>query len=262
MLLERCAMRMLGGEKRVVANNEVLGNCQRFGTENTTGLRENANLRMIRRSDESDSRKGFRWGTVEGNALRSRPITKRLVAKLVSEDFGGGIWRWMMLRLGRRYPDMVLWMVISGKEVSPWKGVIRFRERGKLGPRYIGPYRIVAQVGKVAYRLGLPEQLSQIHDMFHVSQLRKCITDETTIVPLEDIQIDKRLNYVERPVAIIERKTKTLRNKMIGLVKVQWQHRKGFEWTWEPEEEMQRHYPELFTGTDFGDGIQSSGGEL
>ncbi|KAI3752384.1 hypothetical protein L2E82_24389 [Cichorium intybus] len=147
-------------------------------------------------------------------------------------------------------------------KVSPWKGVIRFRKRGKLGPRYIGPYRIVARVGKVAYRLELPEQLSQIHDTFHVSQLRKCVTEESTIVPLEDTQLDEGLNYVERPIAIIERKMKTLRNKTIGLVKVQWQHRKGSEWTWEPEEEMRRHYPELFTIADFGDEIQLSGGEL
>ncbi|KAI3701131.1 hypothetical protein L2E82_45776 [Cichorium intybus] len=147
-------------------------------------------------------------------------------------------------------------------KVSPWKGVIRFRKRGKLGPRYIGPYRIVARVGEVAYRLELPEQLSQIHDTFHVSQLRKCVTEESTIVPLEDIQLDERLNYVERPIAIIERKIKALRNKTIGLVKVQWQHRKGSEWTWEPEEEMRRHYPELFTGTDFEDEIQLSGGEF
>ena len=146
--------------------------------------------------------------------------------------------------------------------MSPWKGVIRFRKRGKLGPRYIGPYRIVARVGEVAYRLELPEQLSQIHNTFHVSQFRKCVTEESTIVPLEDIQLDERLNYVERPIAIIEKKIKTLRNKTIGLVKVQWQHRKGSEWTWEPEEEMRRHYPELFTGTDFGDEIQLSGGEL
>ncbi|KAI3518312.1 hypothetical protein L1887_06894 [Cichorium endivia] len=131
-------------------------------------------------------------------------------------------------------------------KVSPWKGVIRFRKRGKLCPRYIGPYKIIARVGKVAYRLELPEELSQIHSTFHVSQLRKCLADETAFVPLDDIQVDERLNYVEKPIAILERKTKTLRNKEIGILKVQWQHRRGSEWTWEPEEEMRRHYPELF----------------
>ncbi|KAI3672598.1 hypothetical protein L6452_38693 [Arctium lappa] len=105
-------------------------------------------------------------------------------------------------------------------KVSPWKGVIRFRKRGKLGPRYIGPYKVIARVGKVAYRLELPDELSLIHNTFHVSQLRKCVTDETAVIPLEDIQIDERLNYVENPIAIIERNTKTLRNKVISLVKV------------------------------------------
>ena len=141
--------------------------------------------------------------------------------------------------------DMVL------LKVSPWKGVIRFRKRGKLGPRYIGPFRIVARVGKVAYRLELPEELSRIHNTFHVSQLRKCIMDQEAVVSLDDIQVDERLNYVERPVAILERKKKILRNKEIPLVKVQWEHRKGSDWTWEPEAEMREHYPTLFIPADF-----------
>lgn len=138
-------------------------------------------------------------------------------------------------------------------KVSPWKGVIRFRKRGKLGPRYIGPYKVIARVGEVAYRLELPDELSLIHNTFHVSQLRKCIVDESAVIPLEDIQIDERLNYVEKPIAITDRKTRTSRNKVVNLVKVQWQHRKGSEWTWEPEVEMRRDYPDLFTGLDFED---------
>ncbi|KAJ9561205.1 hypothetical protein OSB04_006365 [Centaurea solstitialis] len=130
-------------------------------------------------------------------------------------------------------------------KVSPWKGVIRFRKRGKLGPRFIGPFKVTARVGKVAYRLELPPELNQIHDTFHVSQLRKCLADETAHVPIDDIQVDERLNYVERPIAILERKTKSLCNKEIGLVKVQWEHRKGSEWTWEPEAEMRSNYPAL-----------------
>ncbi|KAJ9555579.1 hypothetical protein OSB04_010193 [Centaurea solstitialis] len=131
--------------------------------------------------------------------------------------------------------------------VSPWKGVIRFRKRGKLGPRYIGPFTILARVGKVAYRLELPAVLGQIHNTFHVSQLRKCLADEATHIPLDDIQVDENLNYVERPVAVLDRKVRRLRNKEIEIVKVQWQHRKGSEWTWEPEAEMREHYPELFS---------------
>ncbi|KAJ9541992.1 hypothetical protein OSB04_028498 [Centaurea solstitialis] len=99
-------------------------------------------------------------------------------------------------------------------KVSPWKGVIRFRKRGKLGPRFIGPF--------------------------------KCLADETAHIPIDDIQVDERLNYVERLIAVLEMKTKTLRNKEIGLVKVEWEHRKGSEWTWELEAEMRASYPELF----------------
>ncbi|KAJ9552277.1 hypothetical protein OSB04_016322 [Centaurea solstitialis] len=135
--------------------------------------------------------------------------------------------------------------MLYGRSVT-LEGVIRFRKRGKLGPRFIGPFKVIARVGKVAYRLELPPELNQIHDTFHVSQLRKCLADETAHVPIDDIQVDERLNYIERPIAILERKTKSLRKKETGLVKVQWEHRKGSEWTWEPKAEMRSNYPELF----------------
>ena len=83
--------------------------------------------------------------------------------------------------------------------------------------------------------------------------LASTTTNESVVVPLEDIQVDSSLNYIERPVAILDRKTKTLRNKVIQLVKVQWQHRKGSEWTWEAEEKMREHYPELFADSAVAD---------
>ncbi|XP_021984904.1 uncharacterized protein LOC110880755 [Helianthus annuus] len=131
-------------------------------------------------------------------------------------------------------------------KVSPWKGVIRFRKKGKLSPRFIRPFTIVERVGKVAYRLELPEELSGIHSTFHVSHLRKCLADETTYVHYDDIEVDDRLNYVVRPIAILDRKVKTLRNKEINQVRVKWEHKKGADTTWESEEEMQRLYPTLF----------------
>ncbi|KAJ9562068.1 hypothetical protein OSB04_007228 [Centaurea solstitialis] len=112
-------------------------------------------------------------------------------------------------------------------KVSPWKGVIRFRKRGKLGPRFIRPFTVLARVGKVAYRLELPAVLGQIHNTFHVSQLRKCLADETAHIPLDDIKVDESLNYVERPVAVIDRKVKRLRSKEIGLVKRIFRYLKG-----------------------------------
>ncbi|KAD5508373.1 hypothetical protein E3N88_16076 [Mikania micrantha] len=131
-------------------------------------------------------------------------------------------------------------------KVSPWKGIIRFRKRGKLSPRFIGPFRIIARVGKVAYRLDLPDELSGIHPTFRVSHLRKCLADDATYVPLNDIEVDEKLNYIEEPVAIVDTKEKQLRNKIIRQVKVQWKHRKGSEATWEVEDEMKRLYPHLF----------------
>ncbi|KAD4179851.1 hypothetical protein E3N88_28442 [Mikania micrantha] len=131
-------------------------------------------------------------------------------------------------------------------KVSPWKGVIRFRKQGKLGPRFIGPFKIIARVGEVAYRLELPEELSGIHNTFHVSYLRKCLADESAYIPLEDIEIDNRLNYVERSVAIIDRKVKQLRNKTLSQVMVQWKNRTGSEVTWESENEMRKYYLFLF----------------
>ncbi|KAI3828266.1 hypothetical protein L1987_02364 [Smallanthus sonchifolius] len=131
-------------------------------------------------------------------------------------------------------------------KVTMWKGIIRFRKRGNLSPRFIGPFKIMTRIGKVAYRLELPEELSGIHSTFHVSHLRKCLADETSHVPLNDIELEERLNYVEKPVAILDWKEKRLQNKVIKQVKVQWQLRKGSEATWETEEEMRQSYPYLF----------------
>ena len=116
-------------------------------------------------------------------------------------------------------------------KVSPGKGVITFWKWSKLGPRFIGPFRVLALAGRVAYRLDLPAELNQIHNIFHVSQLRKCLVDDSAVVPPGDIQADDNLNYIERPVAILDCKMKELWNKRVELVKVQWQHRKGSECT-------------------------------
>ncbi|XP_071708012.1 uncharacterized protein [Rutidosis leptorrhynchoides] len=128
-------------------------------------------------------------------------------------------------------------------KVSPWKGIIHFRKRGKLGPRYVGPFEFIAKVGKVAYRLALPEELSAIHDTFYVSQLRKFLADEAMYVPLNEIKIDEKLRYAEEPIKILDQKTKQLRNKTVTLLKVQWKYRKGSECTWEPEDWVLKFYP-------------------
>ncbi|GKB76904.1 putative reverse transcriptase domain-containing protein, partial [Tanacetum coccineum] len=89
-------------------------------------------------------------------------------------------------------------------KVSPWKGVIRFEKRGKLNPMYNGPFKVLAKVGTIAYRLEIPQQLSRVHSMFHVSNLKKCLSDESLVIPLDEIHIDDKLHIVEKPVEIID----------------------------------------------------------
>nr|GEV83614.1 putative reverse transcriptase domain-containing protein [Tanacetum cinerariifolium] len=121
-------------------------------------------------------------------------------------------------------------------KVSPWKGVIRFRKRGKLNPRYIGTFKILAKVGTVAYRLELPEQLSRVHSTFHVSKLKKCMADEPLAIPLDEIQVDDKLNFIEEPVEIIDREVKRLKQSRISIGKVRWNSKRGHEFTWERED--------------------------
>ncbi|GKC80663.1 hypothetical protein Tco_1131437 [Tanacetum coccineum] len=89
-------------------------------------------------------------------------------------------------------------------KVSPWKGVVRFGKKGKLAPRFVRPFEIVEKLGLVAYRLRLPEELNGVHDTFHMSNLKKCLVDPTLQVPLDEIQVDAKLNFVEEPVEILE----------------------------------------------------------
>ncbi|GJR61779.1 putative reverse transcriptase domain-containing protein [Tanacetum coccineum] len=125
-------------------------------------------------------------------------------------------------------------------KVSPWKGVIRFGKRGKLNPRYIGPFKIIAKVGTVAYRLELPEKLSRVHSTFHVSKLKKCMADEPLAIPLDEIQVDDKLNFIEEPVEIMDREVKRLKQSRIRLSKFGGNSRRGPEFTWEREDQMQK----------------------
>ncbi|GJQ99078.1 putative reverse transcriptase domain-containing protein [Tanacetum coccineum] len=121
-------------------------------------------------------------------------------------------------------------------KVSPWKGVIRFGKRGKLSPRYVGPFKIIERIGPVAYRLELPEKLRGIHNTFHVSNLKKCLADENLVIPLEEIQLDDKLHFIEEPVEIMDREVKQLKQSRIPIVKVRWNSRRGPEFTWERED--------------------------
>ncbi|GJW75344.1 putative reverse transcriptase domain-containing protein [Tanacetum coccineum] len=132
--------------------------------------------------------------------------------------------------------------------VLPWKGVIRFGKRGKLSPRYIGPFKIIERIGPVAYKLDLPDKLRGIHNTFHVSNLKKCLADENLVIPLEEIQLDDKLHFIEEPVEIMDREVKQLKQSRIPIVKVRWNSRRGPEYTWEREDFFKRNYPHLFSG--------------
>ncbi|GJW18834.1 hypothetical protein Tco_0026270 [Tanacetum coccineum] len=131
-------------------------------------------------------------------------------------------------------------------KVSPWKGVIRFGKRGKLAPRYVGPFEILERIGPVAYRLRLPKELSGVHDIFHVSNLKKCLADASLHVPLDEIKVDKTLRFIEELVEIMDRKVKSLKRSRILLKKVRWNSKRDPEFTWEREDYMKFKYPQLF----------------
>ncbi|GJR68749.1 putative reverse transcriptase domain-containing protein [Tanacetum coccineum] len=132
-------------------------------------------------------------------------------------------------------------------KVSPWKGVVRFGKRGKLNPRYVGPFKVLEKVGSVAYKLELPQELSRVHNTFHVSNLKKCYSDEPLAVPLEGLHIDDKLQFVEEPVEIMDREVKRLKQSRIPIVKVRWNSKRGPEFTWEREDSFKKKYPHLFT---------------
>ncbi|GJW21218.1 putative reverse transcriptase domain-containing protein [Tanacetum coccineum] len=132
-------------------------------------------------------------------------------------------------------------------KVSPWKGVVHFRKKGKLAPRFVGPFKIVEKVSPVAYRLDLPEELNGVHDTFHVSNLKKCLAVPTLQMPLDEIQVDAKLNFVEELVEILEREFKKLKRSRIAIVKVRWNSKRGPEFTWEREDQMKLKYLHLFS---------------
>ncbi|KAD3067307.1 hypothetical protein E3N88_35187 [Mikania micrantha] len=132
-------------------------------------------------------------------------------------------------------------------KVSPWKGIFRFGKRGKLSPRFVGPFKILERIGPVAYRLELPLELGNIHDVFHVSNMKKCLTDESLIVPLEEVHIYEKLQFSEEPVEVMDREMKVLKRSRIPIVKVRWNSQRGPEYTWEREDQMKEKYPHLFS---------------
>ncbi|KAL0560387.1 hypothetical protein IC582_000791 [Cucumis melo] len=131
-------------------------------------------------------------------------------------------------------------------KVAPMKGVLRSEKKEKLSPRFVGPSEILERIGLVAYRLVLPPSLFVVHDVFHISMLRKYVTDPSHVVDYEPLEIDENLSYAEQRVKIFAKEVKMLRNREIPLVKVLWRNHKVEEATWERKHDMRALYPELF----------------
>nr|GEU79854.1 putative reverse transcriptase domain-containing protein [Tanacetum cinerariifolium] len=136
-------------------------------------------------------------------------------------------------------------------------GVIRFGKRGKLNPIYIRPFKVLEKVGFIAYKLELPQELSRVHNTFHVSNLKKCYADEPLAVPLDRLHVDDKLQFVEERVEIIDREVKWLKRSCVPIVKVRWNSIRGHEFTWEREDQFRKKYPHLFTKTALSSSVTS-----
>nr|GEV38714.1 putative reverse transcriptase domain-containing protein [Tanacetum cinerariifolium] len=151
---------------------------------------------------------------------------------------------WVPLKGDKSYADkMRKPLEFNGGEyvllkVSPWKGVVRFRKKGKLAPGFFRHFEITERIGPVAYRLRLPEELNGVHDTFYVSNLKRCLADPTLQVPLDEIQVDAKLNFVEDHVEILKREYKKLKWSRIAIVKVRWNAKRGPEFTRERKDQM------------------------
>ena len=136
-------------------------------------------------------------------------------------------------------------------KVSPTKGIVRFGTKGKLSPRYIGPFTILARIGSLAYRLDLPDSMKGVHNVFHVSMLRKHLRDPEHRIVLEPVTIEQDLTFESRPVKILEESEKVMRSRILKYVKVLWSHQTEREATWELESQMREKYPELFHSGEY-----------
>ncbi|GKA55989.1 putative reverse transcriptase domain-containing protein [Tanacetum coccineum] len=202
----------------------------------------------------------------EDNGLTSETLGIALMARDIREEMGEDHYGlpnredYKMEIFSRLYiNEIVAGHGVPVSIISDRDSAVRFRKRGKLSPRYVGPFEIVERVGPVAYRLRLPQELVGVHDTFHVSNLKKCLADVTLHVPLEEVKINDKLHFVKEPMEIMDLEVKKLKKRRIPIVKVRWNSRRGPEFTWEREDEMKRKYPQLFASYDLARATEISG---
>ncbi|GJS21365.1 putative reverse transcriptase domain-containing protein [Tanacetum coccineum] len=147
----------------------------------------------------------------------------------------------------RKCHSLVCWAEVGEVQLTGPEIVQQTTEKGKLNPRYVGPFKVLAKVGAVAYKIELPQALSRVHSTFHVSNLKKCYSDEPLAVPLDGLHIDDKLHFMEEPIEIMHQEVKQLKQSRILIVKVQWNSRRGPKFTWERKDQFQKKYPNLFT---------------
>ncbi|GKA12649.1 putative reverse transcriptase domain-containing protein [Tanacetum coccineum] len=201
--------------------------------------------------DEIIARNGILHPQADGESERIIQTLEDIIKACVI-NFGGSYQLSFRCALfedlyGRKYRSPVLWAEIGESSLTRLELVQEttnkavlcvFGKKGKLAPRYVGPFEILKRIGLVAYRLRLPEELNSVHDTFHVSNLKKCLADANLHVPLNEIKVDKTLRFVEEPVEIMDQEIKKLKRRKIALVKVRWNSKRGPEFTWEHEDQM------------------------
>ncbi|GJT84007.1 putative reverse transcriptase domain-containing protein [Tanacetum coccineum] len=146
---------------------------------------------------------------------------------------------------GRKCRSPVCWTKVGDVQLTGPE-IIYETTKKILNPRYIGPFKILERIGPVVYKLELPEELSNVHSTFHVSNIKKCLSDESLVILMKELQLDDKLNFVKEPVEIMDREVKQLKQSRIPIVKVRWNSKRGPEFTWEREDQIHAKYPHLF----------------